>query len=75
MKHLITTCFFGLSFRGGTMYFLVEKNIVDHKLMYGSWAGAFGNFQFMPSTIKSYAIDYDKNNKSSSTNKSSVSDK
>ena len=23
--------------------------------------GAFGNFQFMPSTIRNYAIDYDKN--------------
>ena len=31
--------------------------------MYGSWAGAYGNFQFMPSTIKHYAIDYDGNNK------------
>ena len=29
--------------------------------MYGSWAGAFGNFQFMPTTIKKYAIDYDNN--------------
>ena len=29
--------------------------------MYGSWAGAFGNFQFMPSTIMNYAIDYNKN--------------
>ena len=26
--------------------------------MYGSWAGAYGNFQFMPSTINNYAIDY-----------------
>ena len=24
-------------------------------------AGAFGNFQFMPRTIKDYAIDYNKN--------------
>ena len=30
--------------------------------MYGSWAGAFGNFQFMPSTIKNYALDYNKDN-------------
>jgi len=30
--------------------------------LYGSWAGAFGFFQFMPSTIDRYAIDYDKNN-------------
>jgi len=40
---------------------LLDKNIVDKKILYGSWAGAFGNFQFMPSTIKSYAIDYNKN--------------
>ena len=31
--------------------------------LYGSWAGAYGNFQFMPSTINNYAIDYDKNDK------------
>ena len=30
--------------------------------MFGSWAGAFGNFQFMPRTIRNYAIDYNKNN-------------
>ena len=42
---------------------LIDEKIIDHNILYGSWAGAFGNFQFMPSTIKSYAIDYDKNNK------------
>ena len=42
---------------------LIDKKLIDHKILYGSWAGAFGNFQFMPSTIKNYAIDYDKNNK------------
>ena len=41
---------------------LVEAGTIDHKILYGSWAGAFGNFQFMPSTINKYAIDYDKNN-------------
>ena len=41
---------------------LIDKNIVDYKTLYGSWAGAFGNFQFMPSTIKNYAIDFDQNN-------------
>ena len=40
---------------------LIDNNIVDPNSLYGSWAGAFGNFQFMPSTIKSYAIDYNKN--------------
>ena len=42
---------------------LIDKKLIDPKTLYGSWAGAYGNFQFMPSTIKSYAIDYDKNNK------------
>ena len=45
-----------------TILQLIEKGIIDYKILYGSWAGAFGNFQFMPSTIKSYAIDYDNNN-------------
>ena len=45
-----------------TILQLVEKGVIDHKILYGSWAGAFGNFQFMPSTIKNYAVDYDKNN-------------
>ncbi len=42
---------------------LIDKNLVDPNTLYGSWAGAYGNFQFMPSTINRYAIDYDKNNK------------
>ncbi len=37
---------------------LIDKNEIDYKSLYGSWAGAFGFFQFMPSTIKNYAIDY-----------------
>jgi len=42
---------------------LIDDKLVDPSTLYGSWAGAYGNFQFMPSTIKSYAIDYDGNNK------------
>ena len=45
-----------------TLLQLVETQKIDHNILYGSWAGAFGNFQFMPSTIKQYAIDYDQNN-------------
>ncbi len=41
---------------------LIDKNIIDYKTLYGSWAGAFGYFQFMPSTIKNYAIDFNKDN-------------
>ena len=44
-----------------TILQLVESKKIDHNILYGSWAGAFGNFQFMPSTIERYAIDYDKN--------------
>tara|TARA_B100000586_G_C20115265_1_gene432766 strand:+ start:138 stop:1145 length:1008 start_codon:yes stop_codon:yes gene_type:complete len=40
---------------------LIDKGVIDQNILYGSWAGAFGNFQFMPSTIKSYAIDYNNN--------------
>ena len=42
---------------------LIDRKLIEPSSLYGSWAGAFGNFQFMPSTIKLYAIDYDKNNK------------
>jgi membrane-bound lytic murein transglycosylase B len=45
-----------------TILQLVESKKIDHNILYGSWAGAFGNFQFMPSTIEQYAIDYDQNN-------------
>ena len=46
-----------------TLLKLIDQKKIDPKTLYGSWAGAFGNFQFMPSTIISYAIDYDNNNK------------
>ena len=42
---------------------LVDDGIVDSTTLYGSWAGAFGNFQFMPRTIKDYAIDYNENSR------------
>jgi len=45
-----------------TILQLIDAGKIDHDILYGSWAGAFGFFQFMPSTIDSYAIDYDKNN-------------
>jgi len=46
-----------------TLLKLIDKKLVDPDKLYGSWAGAYGNFQFMPSTINTYAIDYDRNNK------------
>ena len=41
-----------------TLLKLIDKKIVDPSTLYGSWAGAFGNFQFMPRTIRNYAIDF-----------------
>ena len=45
-----------------TILQLIDAGKIDHDILYGSWAGAFGFFQFMPSTIDRYAIDYDENN-------------
>ena len=41
---------------------MVSEGVIDKNVLYGSWAGAFGNFQFMPSTIKNYALDYNNDN-------------
>ncbi len=45
-----------------TLLKLINSQQIDYKTLYGSWAGAFGFFQFMPSTMKNYAIDFDNNN-------------
>ena len=44
-----------------TILKLIDKKKISHDILYGSWAGAFGYFQFMPSTMERYAIDYDQN--------------
>ncbi len=46
-----------------TLLKLIDNKIVDPNTLFGSWAGAFGNFQFMPSTIKNYAVDFDNDKK------------
>ena len=46
-----------------TLLKLIDNNLIEKDSLFGSWAGAFGNFQFMPTSIKNYAIDYDNNNK------------
>jgi len=51
-----------------TILQLIDEGKINHNILYGSWAGAFGFFQFMPSTIDNYAIDYDKNNFASAAN-------
>ena len=46
-----------------TLLELIDAKLVNPDNLYGSWAGAYGNFQFMPSSIKTYAIDYNNDSK------------
>ncbi len=41
----------------------IDKKKLPLKNLTGSWAGAFGHFQFMPTTYESYAIDGDGDGK------------
>lgn len=38
---------------------IMDTHDLSGDKMMGSWAGAMGHFQFMPSTYNAYAIDYD----------------
>lgn len=40
---------------------LVSRGDIKLSDLYGSWAGAFGQTQFMPSTYKRLAVDFDRN--------------
>ena len=42
---------------------ILDKNHVSIERFKGSWAGAFGQTQFMPSTFTRYAVDFDNNKK------------
>ena len=42
---------------------MIDNWGIDYTKMQGSWAGAMGHFQFMPSTINAYAIDYNVDGK------------
>lgn len=37
---------------------IIDQGHVSYKNMLGSWAGAMGQTQFMPSTFESYAVDF-----------------
>ena len=42
---------------------ILDQGHITLDKMRGSWAGAMGNFQFMPSSFVSFAIDYDNDGK------------
>jgi membrane-bound lytic murein transglycosylase B len=39
---------------------MVQRGHIDARAMTGSWAGAMGHGQFMPSSYLKYAVDFDK---------------
>lgn len=39
--------------------FLVDQGLLDPENLRGSWAGALGLFQFMPSSIRRFGVDFD----------------
>ena len=49
---------------------ILEKNHFKREQFKGSWAGAFGQTQFMPSTFLNHAIDFDGDSKINLFNKS-----
>ncbi|MAA61878.1 MAG: lytic transglycosylase, partial [Idiomarina sp.] len=42
---------------------IIEDGHIEPEQMKGSWAGAMGQTQFMPSSFMSYAVDYDGDGK------------
>jgi len=52
-------------FRGQLInaFLILDKGHVTYKEMLGSWAGAMGQTQFMPSTFLSYAVDFNNDGK------------
>lgn len=40
---------------------ILDKNHMEPREMIGSWAGAMGQCQFMPTTFYNYAVDFNKN--------------
>ncbi len=41
--------------------YIIDRGYVSPDKMKGSWAGAMGQLQFMPSTVRKYWVDYDRN--------------
>jgi len=42
---------------------ILDQGHITPERMKGSWAGAMGNFQFMPSSFENFAVDYDGDGK------------
>ncbi|MGC6517908.1 MAG: lytic murein transglycosylase [Candidatus Puniceispirillaceae bacterium] len=52
---------------------IIDEGHISSEAMKGSWAGAMGQCQFMPSSFRAYAVDWDKDGKTDIwTNKADV---
>ncbi len=66
-KHKLTDAFFTLMYNGRRETFftnqlmalmkIADKNKLDINDIRGSWAGAMGHFQFIPTTLSQYGVD------------------
>ena len=66
-RHKLTDAFFTLMYDGRRQTFftkqllalmkIADKNGLDINNIHGSWAGAMGHFQFIPTTLAQYGVD------------------
>lgn len=66
-RHKLTDAFLTLMYDGRRETFfgnqlialmkIADKNSLDINKIYGSWAGAMGHFQFIPTTLAQYGVD------------------
>ena len=66
-RHKLTDAFFTLIYEGRRQKFfgnqlialmqIADKNKLDINDIHGSWAGAMGHFQFIPTTLAQYGVD------------------
>ena len=72
-KHQLTSAFLTLIYDGRREEFfskqllalmkIADKNKLSINNIHGSWAGAMGHFQFIPTTLTQYGVDGNKDNR------------